>query len=80
MAHNTISFYESGTNEPEQDMLFKLAKAFEISINDLFPPTKKSDKRGYKSELLAAHIDDDVTEDQMDDILKYIDFIKSQNK
>lgn len=37
--HNTISGYEKGTNEPEQDLLFKIAYALNISINDLFPET-----------------------------------------
>lgn len=36
--HNTISGYESGTNEPEQNILFAIADVFGISINDLFPP------------------------------------------
>lgn len=35
--HNTISAYESGTNEPEQNILFAIADALGISINDLFP-------------------------------------------
>lgn len=37
--HNTISYYESGTNEPEQNILFALAEVLGVSINDLFPPT-----------------------------------------
>ena len=37
--HNTVSGYENGTNEPEQDLLFRIANALEISINDLFPET-----------------------------------------
>lgn len=37
VAHNTISSYENGTNEPEQDILFKLADALDVSINDFFP-------------------------------------------
>lgn len=37
--HNTISGYESGINEPEQDLLFKIANALHVSINDLFPNT-----------------------------------------
>ena len=37
VAHNTISSYESGTNEPEQDILFKLADILQVSINDFFP-------------------------------------------
>jgi repressor LexA len=35
--HNTISGYESGTNEPEQNILFAIADVLGISINDLFP-------------------------------------------
>lgn len=38
--HNTVSSYESGTNEPEQNILFEIAKVLDVSINDLFPPTK----------------------------------------
>ncbi len=35
--HNTISSYEAGTNEPEQNTLFAIADALGVSINDLFP-------------------------------------------
>jgi repressor LexA len=38
--HNTISGYESGTNEADQDMLFKIASILDVSINDLFPSIK----------------------------------------
>lgn len=37
--HNTVSGYENGTTEPEQDLLFKIADALGVSINALFPPT-----------------------------------------
>ena len=37
--HNTISGYENGSSEPEQDLLFKIATALDVSINDLFPRT-----------------------------------------
>lgn len=40
--HNTISSYENGTNEPEQDTLFYLAKILNVSINDFFPPTDQT--------------------------------------
>lgn len=36
--HNTISGYESGANEPDQNILFAIADVLGISINDLFPP------------------------------------------
>lgn len=37
--HNTISSYENGTNEPEHDILFKLANVLDVSIDDFFPAT-----------------------------------------
>ena len=40
--HNTISSYENGTNKPNQDTLFAIAKALDVSIDDLFPPTQDS--------------------------------------
>lgn len=36
--HNTVSQYENATNSPEQDTLFKIAKALDIKVDDLFPP------------------------------------------
>ncbi|MGE7932164.1 helix-turn-helix domain-containing protein [Viridibacillus arvi] len=47
--HNTISSYESGTNEAEQDILFAIAKAIGVTIDDLFPP--------INSQLDEIHID-----------------------
>src|SRR5690625_4980715 len=35
--HNTISSYESGTTEPVQDALFKMADVFGIKVDDFFP-------------------------------------------
>lgn len=35
--HNTISAYESGTNAPDQNLLFKISDILGISIDELFP-------------------------------------------
>lgn len=37
VAHNTVSSYENGTNAPEQNMIFKIATALDIKVDDLFP-------------------------------------------
>lgn len=50
--HNTISSYENGTNEAEQDMMFLIAQALDISINDLFPSI--DDNHFTKEELPAS--------------------------
>lgn len=44
-------------------------------LDSLVEESRKWDR----SELVAAHIDDDVTEEELEDILKYINFIKSQH-
>ena len=44
--HNTISSYENGTNEAEQNTLFSIANTLNISINDLFPPVEYLDETG----------------------------------
>lgn len=41
--HNTISQYENATNSPEQDSLFKIARALDIKVDDLFPPMDNDD-------------------------------------
>ena len=35
--HNTISAYESGINAPEQNAIFKIARALDVKVDDLFP-------------------------------------------
>lgn len=39
--HNTISSYENATNAPEQESLFKIAQALNITVDELFPPFEK---------------------------------------
>lgn len=35
--HNTISSYEHGTNEPELDILYRMANVLDKNIDDFFP-------------------------------------------
>lgn len=39
--HNTVSDYERGEISPEQDSLFSLSDALDISVDDLFPERNK---------------------------------------
>lgn len=40
--HNTISSYENATNKPDQNILFSIAKALGVGVDDFFPPIKDS--------------------------------------
>lgn len=42
MGKNAISNYEKGFRTPKKDTMFKLADAFKVSIDDLFPPRKST--------------------------------------
>lgn len=42
MGDTTIANYEKGFRTPKKNTLFKLANAFDISIDDLFPPIDKT--------------------------------------
>ena len=42
--HNTISSYEKGTNEPEQNILYSMANVLEVSINDFFPLSEQTEE------------------------------------
>lgn len=45
--HNTISQYEKGRNAPEQNMIFAIANALNVSVGDLFPQTTKTPDESY---------------------------------
>lgn len=77
----SISGYERGERCPDTETLRDLANYFEISVDYLLNGTDNSNIPATNKhiETIAAHIDDDVTDDQMDDILNYIDFIKHKH-
>lgn len=77
VSYSTISDWINAKTYPRIDKIELMANYFKVSKSDLVEEKEIIDDR---VRVLAAHINDDVTDDQMDDILKYIDFIKSQNK
>lgn len=71
-----VSKWESNSIEPKTRMIKAIAETFHVSLDQMLGlniPDKPV-------ETIAAHIDDDLTEDEMAEIKKYIQFIKSQRK
>lgn len=74
--HNTVSGYENGTNEPEQDILFKIAAALDVSINDLFPETRSDTtnirrrKKGVRIPVLG-YVIAGIPIEAIEDIIDY---------
>ena len=78
----TIFRYERGDIEKMPAVTLDLiAKKLRTSPSILMGwETEDSSKPNSSIETIAAHIDDDVTEEEMEDIMNYIEFIKSKKK
>ncbi|WP_313894316.1 helix-turn-helix transcriptional regulator [Psychrobacillus sp.] len=79
ISKSSISRWENGEADPKLEFVRLLADFFKVS-GQYFLGEDNSEKTFEikKIETIAAHIDDDVTEEEMEDIKKYIEFIKSQ--
>ena len=72
VAKSTYSLYESGNREPNVQTIKKLADLLNVSADNLL---------GLNQEptTISAHFDgDDFTEDELEDIRAYADFVKNR--
>lgn len=77
----TVSRYESGARKTNQDVLFDLSVIFNVKVDDFFPSRGEESNQSRKNlGLLAAHIDDNVSDEEMNQILNYIDLVKKANR
>lgn len=76
--------YESGKRQPDFDTLQKLAEIYEVSTDYLLGTTDKKETKGEEAssyvKTIAAHMDDNLTEEQFNNIIDYIDFITNKHK
>ena len=78
IAKTTYASYEQGKRTPDIETQNKIADFFNVSLDYLHGREQKN-PFSAKQMTVAAHIDDEVTEEQMEDILNYIDFIKQKH-
>lgn len=90
VGESTISQYETGKRQPDQQTLLKLADYFGVTVDYLLgreadperdekPPLHIPDK--YKDVLVAFEGGpDDLTQDDIDDVIKYIEFVRARKK
>lgn len=77
---SSISGYENGTRFPDQESLIKIAEVFGVTTDYLLgKDQKKASELSSEQLTIAAHIDDDVSEDEMKEILSFIDYIKKRD-
>lgn len=75
------SIYRWKTQTPRLDKLQDVADVLGVKLSDLTGdgPEKDEGKKS-KVDLLAAHLDDDVSDDDMEEIATFIEYIKHKNK
>lgn len=74
VAKSTYSLYESGNREPNVQTIKKIADILNVSADELL---------GIDEEptTLAAHFDgDEYTEEELDEIKKFAEFVKAKRK
>ncbi|MDT1939689.1 MULTISPECIES: helix-turn-helix domain-containing protein [Carnobacterium] len=78
LSRNAI--YQWKTSSPKADTLQKVADYFGVTTDYLLGRDEPEIIEDDKLKVIASHIDDDVTEEDMEEILNFIEFIKSKNK
>ncbi|BBM18384.1 transcriptional regulator [Enterococcus avium] len=80
VARTTYSSYEQGRRKPDDEIQKKIADYFGVSLDFLHGRIDSSDiRKKTKAETVAAHLDEDVTDDEMKEILNFIDYIKQRD-
>jgi len=72
------SLYSWKKNKPSSEKLEKVADYFNVSVDYILGRT--DNKHLDEPNTIAAHMDDDLTEEEIADIKEYIEFIKSKRK
>lgn len=84
VSQQTVGSWEVNRAEPNTDILKQLSRTFDVSIDYLLGNESESNQREikYSKRLrnLAAHATDDITDEEMNEILSFIDFIKHRDR
>lgn len=76
--NNTLSQYENGKREPDYDTLQKLASLYNVTIDYLI--TGKERVKDKSNANLFFFDKDDLTDQDIEDIKKHIEYVKWQAK
>lgn len=82
----TLSQYENGIRKPDLDTLTNLSNYFNVTTDyllgksDIKNPYTENKTESEKVNTIAAHLDSkDFSDEDLDDINKFIEFVKTKN-
>ncbi|WP_227394226.1 helix-turn-helix domain-containing protein [Jeotgalibacillus aurantiacus] len=73
-----VSKWEKDLIEPKVSAIKGIVATYGVSMDEILGVGEYA--RNSKINVIAAHIDDDVTEEELENIKSYIEFIKNQRK
>lgn len=77
IAQSTLAMWERGKRGLKDDVIKQLAEYFSVSSDYLLGIENEDDYTpNSKVKRITAHIDEDMIEDQIEDIIRYIEFLK----
>ncbi len=78
ISKSTISMYENGNREPDFETLEMIADFFNVDMNFLMGKPSNSIP---KVNTLAAHFEgEEFSEEEMDEIKNFVEFVKNKRK
>ncbi|MEC2423237.1 helix-turn-helix domain-containing protein [Bacillus velezensis] len=86
ISKSMISRYENGQSDPKMEVVRILADYFNVSsdylvgISDIEIKPLQSKKQGNIETIAAHHDDEDWTEDELEEIRRFKEFVKSKRK
>lgn len=76
ISKSSVSMYEQGKREPDFHVLGMIADFFQVDT-DYLMGRSGTGKEYFEPVTIAAHLDtSDLTEAELDDVAKYIEFIR----
>ncbi|MGX0346572.1 transcriptional regulator with XRE-family HTH domain [Staphylococcus cohnii] len=80
---SSISEWEKGKYTPKIKTLKDIASIFNVTINDLMSVdlSSESEQEQPEQDTIAAHFDKDgLTEDEIEEVNKFIEWVKNRDK
>lgn len=77
------SIYKWKTQTPQVDKLASVANVLGVSVDYLLGKTEDNASAGDKetpAKIVALHVDDDTTEEEREQIINFIEYLKNQRK
>ena len=78
----SVSNWETGRNQPNNDILIKLAEYFNVSVDYLLGITDipHTDVQLDEFQVALYNGTEELTDEQKEDLLQYVDYLKSKKK